>query len=212
MEKIYISSLNRPTNVPSNRLSNHQLASFNIHITMQSIELYNPTSPNLHLIPFASLNSSSEDFNPLNYQLTTDDFITLKQPDSQLFYLLDPSTTASLFWALNQLARYITRAASHDLHSDPTIPFASKGYIPQIYFDRINMQRPDILTIQDNNFLNPLYGYTTRENLVAWYRDFQTLPSNGFKPRSGRHSNWDQELDGTGKPTRDIASGTQIVV
>lgn len=37
------------------------------------------------------------------------------------------------------------------------------------------MQRPDILTIQDNNFLNPLYGYTTRENLVVWYRDFQTL-------------------------------------
>ena len=37
------------------------------------------------------------------------------------------------------------------------------------------MQRPDILAIQDHNFLNPLYGYTTRENLAAWYRDFQTL-------------------------------------
>lgn len=142
---------------------------------MQSIELYNPTSPNLHLTPFASLNSSSEDFNPLNYQLTMDNFIALKQPDGQLLYLLDPSTTTSLFWVLNRLARYITRAASHDFHSDPTIPFAIKGYIPQIYFDRINMQWPDILTIQDNNFFNPLYGYTTRENLAAWYWDFQTL-------------------------------------
>ena len=37
------------------------------------------------------------------------------------------------------------------------------------------MQRPDILTIQDHHFPNPLYGYTTRENLAAWYRDFQAV-------------------------------------
>ena len=145
------------------------------HLTMQSIELYNPTSPNLHLSSLASTYSLSEDINPLNYQLTKDDFIALTQSDGQLLYTLDPSTTTSLFWALHRLARYITRAASHDLYCDPTVPFASKGYIPQIYFDRIGMQRPDILTIQDYHSLNPLCGYTSRENLVAWYRDFQTI-------------------------------------
>ena len=162
-----IQTPHKPSSQPNQQPDNHS--------TMQSIELYNPISPNLHLTPFASSNSSSEDLNLLNYQLTTNDFIALKQPDSQLFYFLNPSTTTSLFWALNRLARHITRAASHDLHSDPTIPFTAKGYIPHIYFDRINMQRPDILAIQDHNFLNPLYGYTTRENLAAWYRDFQTL-------------------------------------
>lgn len=142
---------------------------------MQSIELYNPLTPNLHLTPFASTYSISEDINPLNYQLVADDFIALTQADGQLLYALDPLTTTSLFWALHRLARYITRAASHGLHADPSIPFASKGYIPQIYFDRINMQRPEILSIQDQAFLNPLYGYTTRQNLTAWYRDFQTI-------------------------------------
>ncbi|EDR03361.1 uncharacterized protein LACBIDRAFT_331727 [Laccaria bicolor S238N-H82] len=96
---------------------------------MQSIELYHPTSANLHLTPFSSTNSLTDNVNPLNYQLTTDDFIILMQPDGQLLYTLDPSTTGSLFWALHRLARYITRAASHNLHNDPTIPFASKGYI-----------------------------------------------------------------------------------
>ena len=142
---------------------------------MQTVELYHPTSANLHLIPFANVNSIADNINPLNYQLTTDDFIALTQADGQLLYTLDPSTTGSLFWALHRLARYITRAASHDLHSDPTVPFASKGYIPEVYFDRINMKRPDILTIQDHHSINPLCGYTTRENLSAWYVDFQTI-------------------------------------
>lgn len=147
----------------------------NYHFKMQTIELYNPDSSNLHLTPFASINSLSENINPLNYQLTTDDFIALTQADGQIVYTLDPSTTTALFWALHHLARYIVRAASHNLHNDPSIPFASKGYIPQFYFDRISMQRPDILTIQDHHALNPLCGYSTRENLAAWYRDFQTI-------------------------------------
>ena len=142
---------------------------------MQSIELYRPGSPNLHLTSFAATNSLSEDLNPLNYQLTTDDFITLVQQDGQLLYTLDPATTTALFWALHRLAKFIVRAASHGLYNDSSIPFASKGYIPQIYFDRIGMQRPDILTIQDHHVINPLCGYTTRENLTAWYRDFQTM-------------------------------------
>ena len=142
---------------------------------MQSVELYNPNNANFHLTPFASLNSMSDDVNPLNYQLGADDFIALVQPDGQLLYTLDPSTTTSLFWALHRLARYITKAASHGLHGDTSIPFASKGYIPQSYFDQIQMQRPDILTIQEYSFLNPLCGYTTRENLAAWFRDFQAL-------------------------------------
>ena len=145
------------------------------HIIMQSIELYRPGSPNLHLTSFAATNSLSEDLNPLNYQLTTDDFITLVQQDGQLLYTLDPATTTALFWALHRLAKFIVRAASHGLYNDSSIPFASKGYIPQIYFDRIGMQRPDILTIQDHHVINPLCGYTTRENLTAWYRDFQTM-------------------------------------
>lgn len=142
---------------------------------MQSIELYNPNSSGLFLTSFAATHTLSEDVNPLNYQLTADDFIVLTQPDGQLLYTLDPSTTTSLFWALHRLARYIVRAASHGLHNDPSIPFASRGYIPQAYFDRINMQRPDILVIQDHHSINPLCGYTTRENLAAWYRDFQTI-------------------------------------
>ena len=142
---------------------------------MQSIELYNPNSPNLHLMPFNSPYSISEDVNPLNYRLTADDFIAISQPDGQLMYILDPSTTTSLFWALHQLARYITRAASHDVHNDTLIPFAARRFIPQFFFDCINMQRPDILTIQDHNFLILLCGYTMRENLAAWYRDFQTI-------------------------------------
>lgn len=142
---------------------------------MQSIELYNPNSPNLHLTPFNSISSLSEDINPLNYQLTADDFIAINQPDGQLVYILDPSTTTSLFWALHRLARYITRCTSQDIHNDSPIPFAAKRFIPQFYFDRINMQWPDILTIQDNDFLNPLCRYTTRENLAAWYCDFQTI-------------------------------------
>jgi len=99
---------------------------------MQSVELYNPNSPNLHLTLFAAIHSLSEDVNQLNYQLMADDFITLIQPEGQLLYMLNPSTTTLLFWALHCLARYIVRATSHGLHNDPTIPFASKGYIPQI--------------------------------------------------------------------------------
>ena len=151
------------------------LPNTNYSAIMQSVELYNPNYPGLHLSSFAATNSLSEDVNPLNYQLTTDDFIVLTQLDGQLLYTLDPSTTTSLFWVLHCLARYIVRAASHGLHNDPSIPFASKGYIPQAYFDRINMQRPDILTIRNHHSINPLCGYTTRENLAAWYRDFQTI-------------------------------------
>ena len=142
---------------------------------MQSVELYSPNTPNLHLTSFASTHTLSEDVNPLNYQLTVDDFFALTQANGELLYTLDPMTTGSLFWALHRLARYISRATSHSISYDPSIPFASKGYIPQIFFNRIHMQCPDILTIQDHNFLNPLYSYTTRENLSAWYHDFQMI-------------------------------------
>lgn len=146
-----------------------------LNTNMQAIELYNPTSPNLHLTSFTANHSLSEDLNPLNYQLTTEDFITLIQLDGRLLYTLDPVTTTALFWALHCLTKVIVRAASHNLHNYPTILFASKGYIPQIYFDHLGMQRPDILTIQDHHAINPLCGYTTWENLTVWYRDFQTM-------------------------------------
>ncbi|EDQ98793.1 uncharacterized protein LACBIDRAFT_335647 [Laccaria bicolor S238N-H82] len=112
---------------------------------MQTIELYNPNTPNLHLTPFTSTYSLSEDVNPLNYQLTADDFIVLTQADAP------------------------------EVNNNPSIPFTPRGYIPQFYFDRLNMRQPDILTIQDQIFLNPLCGYTTWENLSTWYRDFQTI-------------------------------------
>ena len=67
----------------------------------------------------------------------------------------------ALFWALHRLAKFIVRAASHVLYNNSSIPFTSKGYIPQIYFDCIGMQPPDILTIQDYLVINPLCGYTT---------------------------------------------------
>ena len=99
-------------------------------------------------------------------QLATDDFVTLAQSDSQVLYALDPSITILLFWVLQLLAQYITCAASHRLYCDPTIPFAGKGYIPQFYFNHISMQQLDILTVQNQSFLNPLNGYMTRENLT----------------------------------------------
>ena len=106
----------------------------NHHSNMQSIELFNLNSSNLHLTSFFSIYSLSKDVNPLNYQLTVDHFITLMQPNSQILYTLDPSTTTSLFWALHCLAWYIVRDASHDLHNDPSILLTSKGYISQFYF------------------------------------------------------------------------------
>ena len=111
--------------------------------------------------------------NPLNYQLAVDDFIVLTQADGPVMYSLDLFTTTSLFWVLHCPAWHITRAASHGLHNDPS--FGSKEYIPQIYFNYINMQCPGILTIQNHNFLNPLNRYTTQENLTALYCNFQMI-------------------------------------
>lgn len=142
---------------------------------MQSIKLYNPNSSNLHLTSLASTYSLSDTVNPFNYQLATDDFLALVQVDGQVLYSLDPATTTAMFWVLHHLARFIVQAVLHNLHSDPSIPFALKGYIPQSYFNHICMRRPDILTIQDHHFPNLLNGFTTRENLAAWYHKFQAV-------------------------------------
>ena len=48
-------------------------------------------------------------------------------------------------------------------------------YIPQFQFDRIAMQRPAILSTLDSDCANPLYGYTSWENIQAWYIDFQNM-------------------------------------
>ena len=69
------------------------------HLTMQSIKLYNPNSPNLHLSSLASTYSLSEDINPLNYQLTMDDFIALTQSDGHpgsIYHNISVLGTASL--------------------------------------------------------------------------------------------------------------------
>ena len=136
---------------------------------MQTIELYCPTSANLHVIPFTNTDSVAKNIILLHYQLTADNFIVITQLDGQLLYTLNPSKTTSLFWGLQCRTQYITRAASHDLHNDPSTPFVSKGYIPQVYFDCISMKQPDILIIEDHHSINLLCGYTMRENLSVWH-------------------------------------------
>ena len=128
---------------------------------MQAIENYTPSSPNLHLTPFQSINAVVDDINLLNYRLTVDNFITLTLPTSQLLYALDPATGTSLWWALRRIARIITRAAIHSIPVDPFVPTAQRTYIPQFQFDRISMQRPAILSTLSPDCMNPLYGYTS---------------------------------------------------
>ena len=152
--------------------TNHASTSFS---PMQTIETYSPSLPNLHLAPFQSTNTIADDVNPLNYQLTADDFITLTLPSGQLLYTLDPATGTSLWWALRRLARVITRAAIHSIPIDPSLPVAQRAYIPQFQFDYIVMQRPAILSTLNPDCMNPLYGYTSRENIQAWYTNFQNM-------------------------------------
>ena len=142
---------------------------------MQTIETYTPSLPNLYLTPFQSTNTIIDDVNPLNYRLTADDFITLSLPNGQLLYVLDPATGTSLWWALRRVARVITRAATHSIPIDPSLPVALRAYIPQFQFDSIAMQRPAVLSALDPDCMNPLYGYTSRENIQAWFNDFQDM-------------------------------------
>ena len=142
---------------------------------MQAVEIYMPSFPNLQLTPFQSTNTITNDVNPLNYHLTPDDFITLALPNGQLIYALDPATGTLLWWALHRIARVITRAATQLIPFDPSLPTVQCAYIPQFQFDRIGMLRPAILSTLDSDCMNPLYGYTTRENVQAWYNDFQSM-------------------------------------
>ncbi|EDR05366.1 uncharacterized protein LACBIDRAFT_329800 [Laccaria bicolor S238N-H82] len=142
---------------------------------MQTIETYTPSLPNLHLTPFQSINTVADDVNPLYYRLTTDNFIVLTLPSGQLLYALDPATGTSLWWALRRIARVITRAAIHSIAIDPFVPVTQRGYIPQFQFDRISMQRPAVLSTLSPDCMNPLYGYTSRENIQAWFTDFQNM-------------------------------------
>ena len=90
--------------------------------TMQAIETYTLSLPNLHLTPFQSTNTIIDDVNPLNYCLTADDFISLTLPDSQLLYALDSATSTSLWWAPRWLTRVITRTAIHFVPFNPSLP------------------------------------------------------------------------------------------
>ena len=146
-----------------------------LYQTMQTIETYTPSLPNLHLTPFQSANTIVDNVHPLNYRLTPDDFITFTLPSGQLLYALDPATGTSLWWALRRIARVITRAAVHSIPINPTLPVAQRAYIPQFQFDRIAMQRPAVLSALDPDCMNPLYGYTSRENIQAWFIDFQNM-------------------------------------
>lgn len=146
-----------------------------LYQTMQAIEAYTSLLSNLHLTPFQSANTIIDDVNPLNYRLTADDFITLTLPNGQLLYALDPATGTTLWWALRRIARVITRAAAHSIPINPTLPVALRAYIPQFQFDRIAMQRPAVLSALEPDCMNPLYGYTSRENIQAWFIDFQNM-------------------------------------
>ena len=143
--------------------------------TMQTIESYMPSSPNLHLTPFQSVNNIVDDVNPLNYRLTANDFVMLTLPSGQLLYALDPTTGTSLWWALRRIARVIMCAAAHSILIDPSLPIAQCAYIPQFQFDRIAMQRPAILSTLGPDCMNPLYGYTSRENIQGWFNDFKNM-------------------------------------
>ena len=140
--------------------------------TMQDIETYTPLLSNFHLTPFQSVNTIADDIHPFNYCLTTNDFISLTLPDSQLLNVLNPATGTSLWWALHHITRVITRAAIHSLHIDPFFAVSQHAYIPQFQFNRIAMQRPTILSTLDSDSMNPLYSYTSRENIQVWYTDF----------------------------------------
>lgn len=142
---------------------------------MQTIETYTPLLPNLYLTPFQSTNTIIDDVNPLNYRLTADDFITLSLPNGQLLYVLDPATGTSLWWALRHIAQVITHAATHSIPIDPSLLVALRACIPQFQFDRIAMQHPAVLSALDPDCMNPLYGYTSRENIQAWFNDFQDM-------------------------------------
>ena len=67
-------------------------------LTMQAIETYTPSLPNLHLTPFQSTNTIADNVNPLNYHLTANNFISLTLPNGQLLYALNPATGTSLWW------------------------------------------------------------------------------------------------------------------
>ena len=190
---------------------------------MQAIETYTPSLSNLHLTPFQSVNTIADDIHPFNYRLTTDNFISLTLPDGQLLYALDPATGTSLWWALRRIARVITRAAVHSLPIDPSFPVSQRAYIPQFQFDRIAMQRPTILSTLDSNCMNPLYGYTSRENIQAWYTNFENMgrqavqwirtariQSTYLGPYSGW--NWDtlyNEVSSLGYPNRYLIKGPE---
>jgi len=173
--KIYLSRMffsSHYSNISFSFLSqcNHTLLS-----QMQAVETYTPLFPNLHLTPFLSMDTITDDVNPLNYRLTTDDFITLTLPNGQLLYALDPATGTSLWWALRHIVKVITCAAVHSIPFDPSLPVAQHTYIPDFQFDRIAMRHPAILSTLNPDCMNPLYGYTSRENIQGWFNDFQNM-------------------------------------
>ena len=176
---------------------------------MQAIESYTPSSPNLHLTPFQSINTVTDDVNPLHYHLTVDDFITLTLPTGQLLYALDPATGTSLWWALRCITRIITRAAIHSIPTNSYVPVAQRAYIPQFQFDHIAMQRPAILSTLNPDCMNPLYGYTSRENIQGWFTDFQNMGRQAVQwirtaryqsAYLGPYSGWNWEA-----PSQDVA-------
>lgn len=63
----------------------------------------------------------------------------------------------------------------HFVPFDPSLPVSQCTYIPQFQFDHIAMQHPAILSTLDSHCMNPLYGYTSWENIQAWYIDFQNM-------------------------------------
>lgn len=197
--------------------------SFTTLLPMQAIETYTPSLSNLHLTPFQAVNTVADDINPLNYRLTSDDFITLTLPNGQLLYALDPATGTSLWWALRRIARIITRAAVHSIPIDPSLPVALRAYVPQFQFDRIAMQRPAILSTLDPDCMNPLYGYTSRENIQAWFVDFQSMGRQAVQwiraarmqsAYLGIYSGWDwdgvsRDVLGLEFPNRLLIRGTE---
>lgn len=95
-EEFYLNCVFFPLNYPNTSSLFFKTCPPIFSLTIQAIETYMPSLPNLHLTPFQSSNTIIDDINPLNYCLMTDDFIPLTLPNGQLLYTLDPTTGTSL--------------------------------------------------------------------------------------------------------------------
>ena len=67
--------------------------------------------------------------------------------------------------------KVITPAAIHSIPFDPSLLVVQRAYIP----DCITMQWPTVLSTLNPDCMNPLYGYSSQENIQGWFNNFQSM-------------------------------------